>query len=242
MNNTNKFVENVKAFIKKHPKLSVGILIMSLLTLLLSIGATGSVPTIITRPTPTPTPLVQKPFTVTDTSPASNATNVYPGEIQITANTNIPILSQDSFTLNISPKLPYSWEIDNNYPTNTISATILGNLEKNTKYTVTLTGKNNYFYSWSFTTGDEAVESSSNLERIDEDAFIKKDYPLLKDVPYTTPNFSLDYTKELTLQVDITNSQMSTDEIKQSVYTWIKQHDVDPATHTINYVNSYADY
>lgn len=241
MNFTTKFVENVKAFIKKHPKVSITLVVLSLLLLLLSVNATGTVP-LPAQPTPTPTPLTQQPFRVTGTYPAPNETNVYPGEIQITANTNVPIVSKDAFTINISPKLPYYWELNNVYPTNTIAADVFGFMEKGTKYTVTITGKNNYFYSWSFTTGEEAIESSSNLERVEEEAFIKKEYPLLDYVPYTTDDLTVDYTKENTLEVNVFSSDLSEDEVKQIVETWIKEHGVDPSTQTINYNYSYADY
>jgi len=245
-----EYVNKIISFAKHHPWITVGVVSFCLLMLLAIISAmNAAVVTETKKPNQTgntlsltPTIQPQQAFEVTSTSPKKDATDVYPGELQITANTTTPIVSANSFFLDISPKLPNYWRLSTEFPTNSISATVYGGLQKNTKYTVTLRGKNNYTYSWSFTTSDVQPESSSNLVRDDEEIYMQKNYPLIAYMPYTANDFTMDYSGEHSLIVNMTNGTVSQDQIQQEVEDWMRNKGVDPSTHTIKYVSSYTDY
>lgn len=61
---------------------------------------------------------------------------------------------------------------------------------------------------------------------------ISENYPLFKDIPYKTDNWSIDYLKPLTLGVILKTDSPQT---RQEVLNWITAKGVDPKTHTIEW-------
>lgn len=61
---------------------------------------------------------------------------------------------------------------------------------------------------------------------------ISENYPLFKDIPYKTDNWSIDYLKPLTLEVILKTDSPQT---RQEVLSWITAKGVDPATHKIEW-------
>jgi len=185
--------------------------------------------------TPTIIPLLN--FSITNTFPADGDTNIYPGEISITFDTSVPMRSQRDYSLEVTPSLTNPPALNSFFPTQKISYGIVGNLEKNTTYTVTvlnITGE--LVKQWSFTTSNETPESSSRQAKIEQDLAIKNYYPLFYDLPYETNQFKIDYTDRLTLEVDIKSG--TKDAVSKMVDDWIISKGVDPASHTINYVEN----
>lgn len=177
-------------------------------------------------------------FTVINTTPKDKEINIYPGEIIISFTTDKYLNSQDDFSLDISPSLPYYSKIQNAFPTKIIQAQVYGGLNTGTKYVVTVRNKNKEtVYAWSFTTSSSPAQSNSGLDREREAQSLKTDYPLDAYLPYNTQDFKITYTDILTLKVVIKNPDVS--KVKQEVNDWIKSHGIDPSTHTINYINSF---
>lgn len=177
-------------------------------------------------------------FQIIKTSPGNNETDVYAGEITISFTTNAEIASANEYGINITPPLPDYWKITNSYPTKKITAQVYGGLNTNTTYTVTVTdASGKKLYSWSFTSSNNPGQSSSGLVTDYEKTYYQKYYPLMDYIPYSTTDFKVGYQSELTLKVLIKNLDIA--KVKQEVIDWIKSHGVDPATHTINYINQF---
>jgi len=189
-------------------------------------------------PTITQSALIEKTFKVLGTQPANGQTNVSAGEQAIIINVDSPIVSPSSYSLEISPPLPYYWKIMANYPTKKIAVQVFGALTTSTTYTITIkNSRKEPVYSWSFTTSNITPESSSGIAADQSNTFHQKYYPLLPYLPFTNNDFQIYYVDNLTLEVDITNSNV--DMVKNEVDNWIKSHGVNPSTHKINYVNDF---
>jgi hypothetical protein len=183
-----------------------------------------------------PSPEGQKPFHILKTSPTTNEQNVYSGEIAISFTTDVPILSPDVFSLSITPPLQHYWKFENTYPTNQVTARVYGELKTGTTYTLQVKdAKQTPVYTWSFTTSSTPAEDTSGLQRDYETKLIQQYYPLFNYIPYSNEDFSIDYLDRLTLTVVLKHGD--TPQMRQEVLDWIKNHGVDPATHTINYTN-----
>lgn len=239
-------MEKILSYFKQNkPTALIGILsvgILFFLILILSLISSGGnkknlYPSSGTNPTPS-LALTQSPFRILSTSPINGQQNVFPGEIFIDFTTDVPIISKNSFSLTLSPQLQYSYNLISSFPTTKVKTQVLGGLNKNTKYLVTVLNQNLVpVYSWSFTTSNQTPEDSSQLVKQKEQQILTQSYPLYQYVPYANNNFSVDYTDKLTLTVTITNSGVTA--VKQEVLTWIKSHGVDPSTHTIIYKNNF---
>lgn len=181
-------------------------------------------------------------FHVLTTSPQNGQTNVSAGEIPITFTTDNPINSNKQFNITISPPLPFYWKITNNYPTNLVRAQILGGLKTNTLYTVKITDADNKpVYQWHFRTTAQPPVSSYLYVRDQAQKIIRNQFPLLPYLPFSNNDFYIDYTgpNNNTLEVDIENPNITSDQIKQEVNYWIRSHGIDPSTQKINYVNDF---
>lgn len=185
-------------------------------------------------------PFGQQIFNVTSTSPGNGATDISPGEITITFDSDRVISSSDSFELSFNPKLSSGYQFASTFPTKQVKIIILNGLTPSTKYTVSLnTRDGSPIYSWDFSTkADTGGLSSSAYETKIELDYISKNYPLHSVTPYSNADFSIDYAgKPLTLVVNVKNPDV--EKVKQEVIDWIKSKGVDPSTHTINYVNAF---
>ncbi|OGE31054.1 hypothetical protein A2631_05230 [Candidatus Daviesbacteria bacterium RIFCSPHIGHO2_01_FULL_44_29] len=178
---------------------------------------------------------IQQPFQITTTTPQDLQTNIYPGEIELSFNTNQPILSEKSFSLNISPQLPFYLRLTNAYPTQTITARIFGGLTKNTTYTVSVSNTSGELVkSWQFTTSSEQNESSSSLVQEAEQQYNQQYFPLFSVTPYSEEDFEVDYKGKLELNVLIKTPNTAVG--KQEFLNWMKSQGGDPSTHKINYL------
>ncbi len=183
------------------------------------------------KPTITPFP-TSGVLSIVDASPFPDSTNVAPEEILISVTTNIPVYSKEEVSLSVFPLIQS--RLETTFPTNTVQLRVLGGLENNTKYTVTVKNKNGVnIYAWAFTTGIRTQGSSTKLQQEIEKGYFEEYLPLFYKVPYETTNFSLDYTKQLTLEVHIKSGSQK--EVQKEVEAWIRSQGVDPATHTIIY-------
>lgn len=183
-----------------------------------------------------PTAVPRSSFLITSTVPTNNEVGVFPGEIEISFTSNVPIESQTDYSVFVSPQLLTKPLLKSTFPTQQVKYQILGGLNKNTEYTVVVKNRHSENVAiWSFTTSDKQPESSSGLVRDMQEKLNQKYYPLFDFVPFKNENFSIDYTNKLTLTVKIKKNNVSA--IKQEVLGWIEQHGVDPSTHTINYQN-----
>ncbi len=186
-------------------------------------------------PLPTPTIAPSSTFSVVSTSPADNETDVYPGEISITFDTNTPLLSQGDYSIRLDPAPEIIPITNNTFPTQTASYGIVGGLSQNTTYTVSIYNSSGQLvYSWSFTTSNEIPESSSREAKIEQENAIKNYYPLFYDLPYETSAFKIDYTDRLALEVIMYTGDQAT--IAPLVEGWIREKGVTPSSHTINYI------
>lgn len=177
-------------------------------------------------------------FSVVSTVPENNQRDIYPGEIDLSFTADKVLSSEADFSLDISPALPYYWRFTNSYPTNTVTAKIVGGLKTNTTYAVSVFNSAKVkIYSWSFTTSSTAAESTSSLIRDEELQLDQKYFPLFNYLPYSNNDFDVIYIDRFTLQVSIKNPDVN--KVKQEVIDWIKSKGVDPNTHTINYVNAF---
>ena len=183
-----------------------------------------------------PTVVPQSSFLITSTVPANNAVGVFPGEIEVSFTSNVPIESLNDYTIFISPQLTVKPKLKSPFPTQQVRYQILAGLDKNTEYTVVVKNRHSENVAiWSFTTSSEQPESSSGLVRDIQEKLNQQYYPLFDFIPFKNENFSIDYMGRLTLIIKIKKN--NTDAIKQEALNWIKQHGVDPSTHTINYQN-----
>lgn len=240
--------EPLKLFLVKYKKLLVitGLIIfaMVIITLLISGRSTNNIPGATPSPVipsffPSITQVLrQEAFTVASTTPNNGESNVTPGEIIISFTTDKPLISQNSFSMNITPALPNYWKIVNSYPTNVVKAQVYGNMKLNTEYTITVSDTNGRLvYSWIFTTSNVPAESSSLLQKEIEEQLKKDYYPLINYIPYESANFSIDYIDRLSLVVKGKNSNL--DLVKKGVNDWIRSKGVDPSTHSIRYENAF---
>lgn len=226
----------------------VALILLSLLILLTAFlvfskrqGQIGPLPIIQFSPepsSPTTSSSSQMTFQITETNPKDQQKDVYSGEIEISFTTNNDILSDKEFLLEITPSEPFSYNLINTFPTKKVVARILGGLQTNTTYQVTIKDKaGKLIYSWSFTTSSSPAEASSALMQKEEKQLIQKYYPLFDYVPYTSTDFDLDTNGRLTIDVKVKNPDIQ--KVKQEVEDWIRSKGVDPGTHTINYINSF---
>ncbi len=185
----------------------------------------------------TPTAVQPINFSITNTSPADNESDVYPGEISITFTTNTPLLSQEDYLFRMTPSPEETPIIQNEFPSQEISYGIVGNLSPDTTYTVGIYNTSSLLvHSWSFTTSSETPESSSRAVKLEQENAIRNFYPLFYDLPYETDTFKIDYTDRLTLEVIMySGNQTNT---APAIESWIQDRGVDPATHTINYIQN----
>lgn len=194
--------------------------------------------TITSRPTPYQggtTSIKQEKFNVINTSPQHKETDVYAGELGILINTDVDIQSEGDINLSFSPKLEYYWKFENSFPSKNIKVRVYGGLIQNTQYKIDVTdslGKK--IYSWSFTTANKRGEDSSRLIYEESRKDLQNNAPLFDYIPHSNSNFSIDYTAPLTLKVVIKNPDVN--KVKGEVDTWIRDHGVDPSTHSINYI------
>lgn len=179
-------------------------------------------------------PKASSKFSIISTEPTNGATDVYPGEIKISFTTDQPINSIDDYIIEISPNLQNGGELISSFPTTTVTNRVLGGLEKNTTYTITVTNKNtDNKTSWSFTTSGEQPESSSALFKEEQEQLEVNYYPLFDFLPYENENIKMFYTGRQAITVEIKNG--NEDSARQEVEEWIKSHKVDPSTHAITY-------
>lgn len=212
---------------------------LSLFLLLIRPQPGQKTPTIAPSSQPTISPFVSdERFVVLETSPVNGETNVDSGEITISFTTNVPITSDKSFSLDITPALPYYWKFTNTFPTKTVKTQVYGGLTPTTQYFVTVKDADNLpVFTWNFTTSDDIPDSSTGFVIDQEKEEIRKYYPLFDYVPYNSPAFFLDYIDRLSIVVKIKNKNI--EQVKKEVFGWIKGKDVDPATHNIRYENAF---
>lgn len=232
--------------------MSVGLKVFALLLFIISIVIVGLVlfsrfsknpitPGVISNkpsPSPTSSTLPQQGFKVVSTDPKNGETNVYPGEIKISFSTDVPVVSEKAFSVDINPKLPFYSKITNSFPNNQIVIQVYGGLAKNTIYTVSVKDSSDQpLAKWSFTTSSQPNESSSQYVVEFEKSYNQKYLPLIDFVPYYSNDFNLGYEGDLRLRVIVKNPNI--DLVKHEVNDWIRSHGVDPSTHTINYINNF---
>lgn len=187
--------------------------------------------------TPTSNPIVEN-FSISSVSPTENAT-IDPTEIQISFITNTPLTTSNDFSFIISPALSFGYQDKSTYPTNNVVLQVLGGLSANTTYTVTIkNSEQNVVKTWSFQTSNKQNPGSSGLEKQKETQQINSDYPLFNYIPYTSNDFTADYSGINTLKVTVVNTSLSLSQVEQEVQAWIQSHNVDPNTQTINYYDS----
>lgn len=185
-----------------------------------------------------PTAVPRSSFLIVSTVPENNAVGVFPGEIEVSFTSNIPIGSQNDYSMFISPQLSTKPLPKSTFPTQQVKYQILGSLNKNTEYTVVVKNRHSENVAiWSFTTSNEQPESSSGFVKEEQKKLNQTYYPLFDFIPFSNANFSIDYTDRLTLIVKIKKNNV--EEIKREVFAWIEQHRVTPSTHTINYQNTF---
>lgn len=184
--------------------------------------------------TPTTTSAIQLPFRVLSTSPKNNESNVFSGELFITLITDVPIIKQDSISLDFSPALSRGVEYKNKFPSEKIEAIALGGLKPNTTYTASVLDKNKRnIFTWSFTTSSDRGEGQSALSsKLDKD-LSEKYYPLAKYFPYSTQDYKLGYSDRLKLKITLINPSTDKNRVLEEVKNWIKSKNIDPNTHSL---------
>ena len=191
-------------------------------------GTIDIAPTIV----PTTSFLVQK------MTPPDKAIDIFPGEIQISFTSDVPINSSKDFTFYLSPPPEAAPKLTSSFPTKTVIYQVLGGLEKNTEYTVIVSNKHSQNVAiWSFKTSNEQPESSSALAAEEQEKLNNSYYPLFDDVPYENANFRIDYTDRLALLVEIKKDNI--EGIKKEVLKWIQDKGVNPSSHTITFQNKF---
>lgn len=185
-----------------------------------------------------PTIVPQGSFLITSTIPENNAVGVFPGEIEVSFTSNVPIESVNDYSMFISPQLLTKPLLKSTFPTQQVKYQVLGSLNKNTEYTVVVKNKHSENVAiWSFTTSGEQPQSSSGLVSEEQKKLNQQYYPLFDFVPFSNENFSIDYTGRLTLVIKIKRNNIEA--IKKEALAWIAQHGINPSTHTINYQNAF---
>lgn len=194
--------------------------------------------TTILKTSPSPSTTQQEPFRVVGVEPKDKAEGVYPGEIDISFTTDKDIISESSFSLDIQPKLPFYWKLINSYPTKKVVAKVFGRLDPSTQYFLTVKDAgNDTLLKWSFSTSSQRVESSSAYIADYEKRLDDQYYPLSTFIPFENGDFKVGYKDRLTLNVFIKKPDIEL--VKKEVDAWIRSHNVDPATHTLIYINRF---
>lgn len=176
-------------------------------------------------------------FKITSLTPKDGESNIFPGEIQITFTTDVPINRED-YDLFIEPTPNLPTKITNSFPTTQITHQVLGGLSKDTEYKITAINKHNKRETvWTFTTSNQQQESSPELLIEDQKNLNDNFFPLFEVLPYENKDFQIDYSGKLQLIVKIKKNKV--DDIKKEVLEWIRTQGVDPSTHTINYENAF---
>lgn len=191
---------------------------------------------------PTPTSaqgqIESTPLAVLDTYPKDDQQEVYSGELTINLQFNREVRSEKEFSTEISPKIPYYTKITNTFPNDKISLQIMGKLEPNTIYSVTIKNEfGNIINSFRFTTQASSGQSGSGYVADYETKLNDQYYPLSNYIPYETPDFYAGYKDRLTLNIYIKNPDI--EKVKAEVDDWIKSHGVDPKSHQIIYINQF---
>lgn len=175
---------------------------------------------------------------VVQTYPADQETNVYTGEIAISFTSDFPVNSEKDFSISINPPLQNGWQLVNEYPSNNISAQVIGGLRPKTEYVVVVKNTfSNATFSWTFSSAETTSGVASGLVAEQEKKLTDQYYPLIDFVPFYSDSFDLEYSARLTLDVTIKKAGVSA--VKQEVIDWIKTKGVDPATHKINYLEKF---
>lgn len=226
-------------FYSNHPKLIIIFGSLVLFFLVILILGSKRPPTPLNPHPPIFNTPQQKPFKVLSTTPKEGDTGVALGEIPISFTTDEPLQSSQSANINFNPQLDRGYTFMNSFPATKVQLQITGGLKPATLYTITIDNSSGeQLYSWRFTSAKSTKgASSSSLIGQEEQNYVNTYTPLLSYTPYSTGDFSLDYTAKLTLTVKIKNPDVVG--VKQEVIDWIKSHGVDPNTHKIIYVNAF---
>lgn len=170
---------------------------------------------------------------VIQTQPIPNQKNVPLAlkEIVFTFDRDI---SSYSFTITSKPYLDYKLEKDQKK----VLIKLKEKLQPQTNYHFILTAKNGFSFSLDFSTQKLVPTPSIATGRGDPNAYqetveeITSKYPLFNQTPKKTENWIADYLAPHKLIV-LYNPEIDIQTIKNEVFIWMEDQDVDPQTHQI---------
>lgn len=176
-------------------------------------------------------------FIITRTYPSPGEIGVYPGEISIAFDVDTVLTSKNDYSFEIYPSPDRELIDTTTFPTQHVSHGVVGGLRENTKYIISIFDEEEELVgSWDFTTSNETPESSSREALIEQNELIGEYYPLFYEVPFSAGAFSIDYIDRLTLEVKFSSGSIT--EARQWAEDLIRSKNIDPSSHSINYVFS----
>lgn len=166
-----------------------------------------------------PTPLPE----VIQSSPTQNSNKVnYFDTLTLRFNQAI-----DPSLITISSTPAEDWSIDD-VSGDTVSLKSKQYFQVDTSYVVNISYKNQLIYTLSFKTTHQQSDPRYAQEVMNE---IKRDYPLAVKTPYETADYSVTYSKPLTLEITLKNSTVKASDVISEVKSWVTKNGGDSLAH-----------
>lgn len=166
---------------------------------------------------PTPLPAVIQ------SSPTQNSNKVnYFDTLTLRFNQAI-----DPSLITISSTPAEDWSIDS-VSGDTVSLKSKQYFQVDTSYVVNISYKNQLIYTLSFKTTHQQSDPRYAQEVMNE---IKRDYPLAVKTPYETTDYSVAYSKPLTLEITLKNSTIKASDVISEVKSWVTKNGGDSLAH-----------
>lgn len=177
--------------------------------------------------------LAAVPLELTNSQPASGATNVPIVLHQVTLAFNRPLESPEEIQINSLPLLSFTSRLETarNLLVLTLNQPLLAEETYALEVISVQTGKSIALVSFTTQALDTEGKGDPNIGQklLQEE---QGDFPLLHWVPYETADFAVDYLEPLKLEVTVKTTREAAE---AGVKTWMRFYDVDPASHEIVY-------
>lgn len=160
---------------------------------------------------------------ITNSTPANGANSVGVADpILITFNQ-----PTDYLTITVTSDPSEEWSISQASPSSVKIAHKLY-LRVATNYTLTILQHGNPVGKLVFKTANEQNDPRF-LQNIQTEN--GKKYPLLSLTPYETLDYKVVYTAPLTLEIELKNNNVTSQDAITQVQSWVKSNGIDPSTH-----------
>jgi len=163
-----------------------------------------------------------KPPEIISSYPEDNSSNVdLTSPITLTFSKNINL---NQLELRSSEEESFNLKIDGK----TVTAEHEQIFYSNKQYNINVYYENELIYVLSFSTLKQQSDPRVTQEIQKK---VEEKYPLADTLPYKTQNYSVVYSDELALEIELFNQDLDKNSVIQEIKTWVSSKNIDPETH-----------